>query len=196
MGVYVRPFSEHYQREALLTKGGECRENPKSSCSFPDSTASSFWSQARRSLQNLKKILSDPTADNPLAATTLLAETDIGLDEYMLSKIGKKRQVSYEVSNIGTFVQQEHYDGKEVSVLEMGRAIFSQSAVAMTTPLKVSVATGVDGRLNLGVTWQAGGVVTVAGDQDYKQEEIFVVEGLIRGLRTFIEQIVGRKVSE
>jgi hypothetical protein len=192
MGVFVRSFSEHYQREDLFTKEDECREDPNCSCSV-----SCFWFQARRSLQNLKLIIADPTTDNPLIATTLLAEMGIGIDEYMLSKIGKKRHVSYEVSNIGTVVQQKYYDGeKQASVLEMGRTIFSQSAVAITTPLKISVATSVDGRLNLGFTWQVGGVVAVAAGQYYDEEEVFVVEGLIKGLRAFIERIVGRRVSE
>jgi hypothetical protein len=192
MGVFVRPFPETHQREALSSKNDQFQANANVSSSFSDPTASSFWSEARRSRQNLKNILTEPNTDNPFIAMTLLAEMNISLSEYMLSKLGKKRPVSYEVSNIGTVTRRKQDDAEEgARVLEMGRTVFSQSAVANNAPLKISVATGGDGRLNLGFTWQAGSVVAVAGDEDHKEEDNFVVEGLIRGVRRFLEGIVG-----
>lgn len=105
--------------------------------------------------------------------------------------MGKKRPVSYEVSNIGTVVPRDQLDTEEgARALEMGRAVFSQSAAASSTPLKISVVTGGDGRLNLGFTWQVGSVSAAAGDRGHAEEK-FVVEGLIGGVASFIGWLIG-----
>ena len=77
-----------------------------------DTFTSRFWSEACRSRQALQSILVDPDVDNPLTATELLGDMNVSLDEYLLSKLGKRRPVSYEVSNIGIVVQRPQADGE------------------------------------------------------------------------------------
>lgn len=60
MGVFVRPFSHHYQREGLSGRGGKSHGDADGSSSSRDSTASSFWSEARRSRQHLKRLSQIP----------------------------------------------------------------------------------------------------------------------------------------
>lgn len=70
-------------------------------------------------------------------------------------RIGKPRAESFELSNIGTFGDEDQDDG-EVSNWKVGRVVFSQSADVVGAAMEVSLVTGNDGSLNVGLTWLDG----------------------------------------
>lgn len=68
--------------------------------------------------------------------------------------IGKAREHSFEFSNIGVFkpAQQDGVD----SAWKVGRMVFSQSADVVGAALEVSIVTGGDGCLTVGISWMEG----------------------------------------
>lgn len=79
--------------------------------------------------------------------------------ELFLSKVGKRRESSYEVSNLGVFKNWKNEElekhGKGPGV-EIGRMVFTQSANVTGSAFEVSAITGGDGCLVLGISWQKG----------------------------------------
>jgi len=91
--------------------------------------------------------------------------------EMFTSRIGTERDSSFDISNIGVISNVE--DGK----WQVGRTVFSRSAFANGCALSISVATGGNGCIVLGFTWQAGIV-----NEEFVQSVILGVEREIEGI--------------
>ncbi|EXJ91139.1 hypothetical protein A1O1_04248 [Capronia coronata CBS 617.96] len=133
MGVYFQDCTEDYRRQDFRTE------------MLP-------WDEARRSRKTLETVLS---LKGKNATPNLLRYVNNYQKEIFLPKISKDRDSSYEVSNLGVVKGTK---GKEEggSGVEMGRMVFTQSAVVTGRAIEVSVVTGQDGCLVLGFTWQKG----------------------------------------
>jgi hypothetical protein len=129
MGVWVQGFEESYSRDDLYA------------AAFP-------WDEARRSRKTIQSVLEMKGKD---ASVNLLQFVDNYQEELCLSKIGKEREGSFEVSNVG-FVDSPA-DPEKPSIKGM---VFSQSASVMGNAIEVSAITGGDGCLVLSVSWQEG----------------------------------------
>lgn len=78
---------------------------------------------------------------------------------FFKKKVGKPREHSFELSNIGLFkpaVQQEGSKGEEEEGWRIGRMIFSQSADVVGAGFEACLVTGGDGRLTFGFSWLEG----------------------------------------
>lgn len=71
--------------------------------------------------------------------------------EFFQSRVGKERNSSFDVSNLGVVKA-----ASEDSEWEIGRTVFSRSAWVTGSAFTVGVVTGGDGCLVLGFVWQEG----------------------------------------
>ncbi|CAI7670078.1 unnamed protein product [Penicillium crustosum] len=131
MGVWVQDYEETYSREIVAPSEG----------SFP-------WEEARRSRKTIQSVLQ---MEGKNASTSLLQFVDDFQEELCLSKVGKDRDKSFEVSNVGVLDPQTKSDLPTIKGM-----VFSQSASVMGNAIEVSAVTGGDGCLVLAVSWQQG----------------------------------------
>ncbi|KIX08036.1 uncharacterized protein Z518_02691 [Rhinocladiella mackenziei CBS 650.93] len=148
MGVWIQDLNERYLRDEFQTD-----QIAKTLCLLP-------WNEARRSRRTMEQTLA---LKGQNAGPNLLKYVDDFQKELFLSKVGKERGSSYEVSNLGVFKSKSSPKGEEVqrtdkgegrAEAEVGRMIFTQSANVTGSAFEVSVVTGQDGCLVLGVSWQ------------------------------------------
>ncbi|KAL1955939.1 hypothetical protein VTO42DRAFT_7924 [Malbranchea cinnamomea] len=144
IGVWVQDFDEVYQRSRV------CR---------PDSDGVQFsWAEAQRSKRTLDRILSSQGKN---AKMYLLKYVNDYQNDFFRPKLGKDRDGSFEVSNVGVFrptaapsKEEAGRDGQDGP--RIGRVVFSQSANVVGAALETSVVTGCDGCLVLAFSWQKG----------------------------------------
>ncbi|OOQ85164.1 hypothetical protein PEBR_27104 [Penicillium brasilianum] len=132
MGVYVGDLEESYTRSATTSN-----DTP----TFP-------WTEARRSKQTIEAAVKRQGRD---AGPNLLKYVSDFQQELCLSKVGSKRDKSFEVSNVGV-LSCEVLPGKP----RIEGMVFSQCASVIGNAIGVSVVTGGDGCMVLAVTWQDG----------------------------------------
>lgn len=133
LGVWVQDYEETYSRETVAPSDG----------SFP-------WEEARRSRKTIQSVLK---MEGKNASTSLLQFVDDFQEELCLSKVGKDRDKSFEVSNVGVLDPQTKSDLPSIKGM-----VFSQCASVMGNAIEVSAVTGGDGCLVLAVSWQQGAV--------------------------------------
>lgn len=129
IGVWVEDYQECYKREAIST--------PK----FP-------WPEAQRTRKAIEAALALKGKDS---SPNLLKYVKDYHYELFLSQIGKKRLVSYEMSNVGIVGVEKPGDSSKPT---LGRMVFSQSANVVGGAVMISVVTGGDGCLTVALTWQ------------------------------------------
>ena len=134
-----------------------------------DRPTTSIWEDARRTKEIIRGIMTNGAPDIP--ATYLKNIPD--MEAWFTGKLGQKRSSAWEISNVGPLVKLEGEDHQ----YKMVSLLFSQSASACSGAIKVSVATGRDGRLSLGFSWQRGIV------------EDSMVHGVVRNIEESIQQI-------
>lgn len=146
-GCYVGSLSDVYNRESQ-----------------------SIWKDAKRTKKIIDETLQLRGADMPVGYLKHVPD----ISGWLSGKIGKKRWAAWELSNIGGF---DDAPDLKVEDRQIQSVMFSQSASACSGAVKVSAASGRDGRLGLGFTWQEG----IVGDE--------VVKELVRSLVDLIQEI-------
>ena len=91
---------------------------------------------------------------------------------FFLSKVGKERESSFDVSNLGSLAGVEEGDG-----WKMGRIVFSRSAFVTGSAFSTGLITGPDGCLTFGFVWQ----------EDVVESELII--GVIEHVKGEIERI-------
>lgn len=97
------------------------------------------------------------------SCAVVLQDQPVGLLRYIpsitkwtKSKVGRERDDSYEVSNLGAFeaiTSRDPSDGGQCKITEM---IFTRSANVISSPITVSVASVKDGSMVIALGWQPG----------------------------------------
>ncbi|GKZ92288.1 hypothetical protein CBS147343_10562 [Aspergillus niger] len=132
MGVWVMDFGESFYRNQVNQ--------------YPDTFP---WGQARKSRTTIEQALG---REGKNAGVCLLKYID-NFQDLFGGKIGKDRNESFEVSNVGILQPKQ---AEDPSRPQIKRAMFSQTPSALGAALHVSSITGGDGCLILGITWQTG----------------------------------------
>ncbi|EHA28288.1 hypothetical protein ASPNIDRAFT_134470, partial [Aspergillus niger ATCC 1015] len=132
MGVWVMDFGESFYRNQVNQ--------------YPDTFP---WGQARKSRTTIEQALG---REGKNAGVCLLKYID-NFQDLFGGKIGKNRNESFEVSNVGILQPKQ---AEDPSRPQIKRAMFSQTPSALGAALHVSSITGGDGCLILGITWQTG----------------------------------------
>ena len=138
--------------------------------------SSKFWEAARKTSADLK------------TASSTLHDQPIGLLQYLkdfrgwtAGQIGKEREMSYEISNLGAFNSASQKDNGE-SAITIEKAVFSQPGAAAGALLNFNPVSLKGGPLSVTITWQLGVLDLADGDD----ETVFVrkvsskLESLIR----------------
>lgn len=133
IGVWIQDYNEYYSRDSVLVD------------SFP-------WNEAQRSRRTIESTLS---LQGTNASPNLLKYVNDIHQELFLSKIGKQRGSSFELSNIGVFAPGLK-SNDDPSKSQVGRMIFSQCASVTGCAVEISVISGGDGCLVLAFSWQTG----------------------------------------
>lgn len=126
VGVWVQGYEESYTRNAV----------------------SALWDEARRSRKTILSVLKMKGKDS---SASLLQFVDDYQKELCLFKVGKDRETSFEVSNVGAVPPQMNSSKPAIQGM-----VFSQSASVMGNAVQFSAVTGGDGCLVLSVSWQQG----------------------------------------
>ncbi|KAI4852086.1 hypothetical protein E4T44_01719 [Aureobasidium sp. EXF-8845] len=145
--------------------------SPQEEETWATNSSSNFWKACRKTSASLK-----------LAASTLHNQP-IGLLQYLkafrpwtASLLGKERDMSFEISNLGSVKQPKDSN----SGIGMEKLLFSQPAKASGSLLDLNAVSVEEGPLILSVTWQRG----VLGLADGREEDDFVrkVSGKLEAL--------------
>jgi hypothetical protein len=126
MGVWVQDFEDTFSRNGVTSD------------SFP-------WEEARRARQTIENVLS---LKGKNAHPNLLKYVN-DVHDLFLSKVGKARKSSFEVSNVGVLAADQ-----DPTKPQIGRMVFSQSASVTGNAFEISVITGGDRCMVLAFTWQ------------------------------------------
>ncbi|KAJ5824893.1 hypothetical protein N7447_007233 [Penicillium robsamsonii] len=155
MGVWVQDYEETYSRAAVALSDG----------SFP-------WEETRRSRKTIQSVLK---MEGKNASTSLLQFVDDFQDELCFSKVGKDREKSFEVSNVGVLNPQTNPDLPSIQGM-----VFSQCASVMGNAIELSVVTGGDGCLVLAVSWQQGVVEADLVNQviESTKQDLYSIDGV------------------
>lgn len=146
-GCYVGSLSEVYNRESQ-----------------------SIWRDAKRTKKTIDETLQLRGADMPVGYLKHVPD----IAGWLSRKMGKRRWAAWELSNVGGFDDAPSLKSEDRQIQSV---MFSQSASACSGVVKVSAASGRDGRLGLGFTWQEG----VVSDE--------VVKELVQSLVDLIQEI-------
>lgn len=119
------------------------------------------------------------------SATASPANQQVGLLKFMdnyepffKGKVGKERDHSFEVSNVGVFDSDEHRDeGGRKDGVRVDRILFSQGSNVISPGLVFTVASVRGGDLGIGLTWQED--IVRKGDAEEVLKEL---ETELRGL--------------
>ena len=151
MGCYVTAFSAEYDRDS-----------------------SDVWDEAKRTKTVINEVLSRKGSDS--AASYLHHVPDI--NHWLQAKLGKRRWSAWELSNVGTVTKRDENDHAAYSIKSV---LFSQSASATGPAVKVSVASGRDGKLSLAFSYQEG----IVSLQD--------IDCILRNVEAFLSDIGGSR---
>ncbi|KAH8701625.1 alcohol acetyltransferase [Talaromyces proteolyticus] len=127
MGSWVLDYAQKYKRGGLEDRA------------FP-------WHEARKATRYIKKNLAQRDKNRSVGLLKLFSNF---ADDILLSCVGKPRQTSFEISNLGVFESQS-------SLVDIGRMVFSQSSNIAGSAITVNAITGGDESLVLAFTWQDG----------------------------------------
>lgn len=106
------------------------------------------WDEARRCRKTISQIMDEKGHGMPFSHPEEMAAD---LKSWFECKIGKPRISAFELSNVGRLLATE-----DLRLCRLDTLLFSQSAGATSAALKISLATGPDGALTIGISWQQG----------------------------------------
>lgn len=138
--------------------------------------SSNFWEAARKTSTGLK------------TASSTLHNQPIGLLQYLkgfrtwtAGQIGKERETSFEISNLGAFSPAAQTD-QVVSDITIEKVVFSQPAKAEGSLLDFNAVSLKGGPLALTITWQRGVLDLAEGDDEtaFVRKVSSKLESLIR----------------
>ena len=139
MGTYVSAYKFMHLRTTSKVNHGHDNEIERFS-----------WDEARRVKSAIDAELDKKGHDSVVGLLRYAGD----LLAFLNKKVGKERDQSFEVSNIGVFKSAPANSGE--NVWSVGRMVFSQSANVAGPALEASLVTGGDGRLTLGFSWLEG----------------------------------------
>lgn len=157
IGAYVSAYGTEHRRRGDSPDGG--------------AGPAFAWDDARRVRAGIEAELRGGGRDTRVGLLRYAG----GLREFFSRKVGRRREVSFEFSNVGIFTQGQGEGGGDS--WSAGRCVFSQSAGVIGPAIEVSVVTGGDECLSVGLSWLEGIV-----DGDW-------MENVIRTYKATLEQI-------
>lgn len=122
------------------------------------------WSTAREITQTLSSRSKD-LLNQPIGLLRYLTS----IRSWLLSKVGSRRESSYEISNLGVFMPVKE-DGRGSGSVEVKEMVFCQPAGVYGPPLVFNVVSVKGGSLSVAVNWQPGALGI--GDEEKKEKDL------------------------
>lgn len=114
------------------------------------------WTAARKVSSIVNDYLSNVSpSGEPYTAVSAL-ETIPDVSAIFKPMIGKPRDAAFEVTNVGIFATRATPETSEASIWQVGKVVLSRSCLVTGAAVTVSVATGGDGSMTIGYSWQEG----------------------------------------
>lgn len=152
MGLWVSAFHSEYAREALYSSS--------SNTPSPDATSSSFWTTAQKESARIKDEIA--TGKEDIRMDLLREVSDYRY--FLLAKIGKDRDDSYAVTNLGVTGAARPVHGigsmPEIEDWRIAELVFSQSCHVNGSAIQFCIVTLNGGDMCIALSWQEG-VVSV-----------------------------------
>ncbi|UKZ67702.1 uncharacterized protein TrAtP1_008860 [Trichoderma atroviride] len=119
-------------------------------------SANDVWIAARKVSGIVNDYLSNvsPSGEPYTAVSTL--ETIPDVSTIFKPMIGEPRDAAFEVTNVGIFPTRATPETNEASIWQVGKVVLSRSSLVTGAAVTVSVATGGDGSMTIGYSWQEG----------------------------------------
>ncbi|THH14802.1 hypothetical protein EW146_g5581 [Bondarzewia mesenterica] len=155
MGVYYASDT-HYFRRAAFAAG-----------------ASGLWDAARRTKVALDAKIAAGDRDQDTGMLRYVSS----VRNFVINKIGKKRDASFEISNVGIVRFNESEDDQAATAWKAKRVLFSQSANAVGAPIAFSVCSVKGGDICVSASWQVGVV-----DSGFARSVMTNTQALLEGL--------------
>lgn len=126
-------------------------QNFKPLCSVDD-----VWTAARKVSGIMNDYLSNISpSGEPYTAVSVL-ETIPDVSAIFKPMIGRPRDAAFEVTNVGVFSTRATPEINEAPIWQVGKVVLSRSSLVTGAAVTVSVATGGDGSMTIGYSWQEG----------------------------------------
>ncbi|KAF7531853.1 hypothetical protein G7054_g8473 [Neopestalotiopsis clavispora] len=132
---------------------------------------SSLWEGGRGTKDTIQAAIARGVEDMPVACLAYVPD----MLAWFQDKMGGRRWAAFEISNVGTVGSTTTLKDNGTGY-EMETVLFSQSASACAGAIKISVATGRDGRLAVGFTWQMDAVETSTATEFVKAFAQLLIE--------------------
>ncbi|EHK44332.1 hypothetical protein TRIATDRAFT_293585 [Trichoderma atroviride IMI 206040] len=114
------------------------------------------WIAARKVSGIVNDYLSNVSpSGEPYTAVSAL-ETIPNVSTIFKPMIGEPRDAAFEVTNVGIFPTRATPETNEASIWQVGKVVLSRSSLVTGAAVTVSVATGGDGSMTIGYSWQEG----------------------------------------
>ncbi|KKK24687.1 hypothetical protein ARAM_003775 [Aspergillus rambellii] len=144
---------------------------------FPNPGSTDIWSGAEKASKSINDYLSNVSPSGEPYTSVAVFETIPDISAALVSMFGKPRDAAFEVTNVGVFSSPTIRKANEDTPLwEVEKVLISRSSIATGAAVTVSVATGGNGAMAIGFSWQDG-VLT----ED-------VMEHVIQGVKKYFEK--------
>ncbi|RFU77964.1 alcohol acetyltransferase [Trichoderma arundinaceum] len=113
-----------------------------------------IWAGAQQASRGMRHYLDDvsPSGEPYTAVSVLEAIPDVSA--IFSSTIGNPRDAAFEVTNVGLF--SSALETKHAPLWQVGKVLLSRSSLVSGAAITVSAATGGDGSMTVGFSWQEG----------------------------------------
>jgi hypothetical protein len=119
-------------------------------------SVNNLWTAARTVSGTVNDYLSSISpSGEPYTAVSVL-ETIPDVSAIFQPMIGKPRDAAFEVTNVGLFSARASSETNKASIWQVGKVVLSRSSLVTGAAVTVSVATGGDGSMTIGYSWQEG----------------------------------------
>lgn len=120
------------------------------------SPADGVWSCAQQASKGIRQYLDNVSpSGEPYTAVSVL-ETIPDISAIFTSIVGKSRDAAFEVTNVGRFSSAATSERKADICWQLGKVLLSRSSLVSGAAITISIATGGDGSMTVGFSWQEG----------------------------------------
>ncbi|KAK4081204.1 uncharacterized protein Triagg1_2736 [Trichoderma aggressivum f. europaeum] len=115
-----------------------------------------IWSGARQASKRIRLYLDNVSpSGEPYTAVSVL-ETVPDISAIFTSIVGKSRDAAFEVTNVGLFSSTATSERKADPCWQVGKVLLSRSSLVSGAAITINIATGGDGSMTVGFSWQEG----------------------------------------
>ncbi|KAL6827951.1 alcohol acetyltransferase [Trichoderma camerunense] len=120
------------------------------------SPADDIWTCAQQASKGIRHYLDNVSpSGEPYTAVSVL-ETIPDVSAIFTSIVGEPRDAAFEVTNVGLFSSAATSERKANTCWQVGKVLLSRSSLVSGAAVTISIATGGDGSMTVGFSWQEG----------------------------------------